>query len=177
MYSGNLAPGHDIESIVEIASYLKENKKIKFIIVGDGWKFQKIKQMIDDAKSGNIMLLPSQTVTEFYHSLAAADIGIVTISEGNSELSVPSKTFNLLAAGKPLLCIASENSELSQIVNQYCVGKCFRANEIKEMADFVINLSNNKDTYNTTQINSLKCAQSYSPFGAKRFVQAYNAVD
>ena len=54
--------------------------------------------------------------------LNACDVGIVTLSDGMYGLGVPSKSYNIMASGKPILIIADENSEISRCVKEYGIG-------------------------------------------------------
>lgn len=169
MYSGNLAPGHDIEALVELAEYLKYNIDIVFIIAGSGWKYKTVENLIGQKKLDNCKLFPFLPAEEFKFSLSAADIGVVTISAAASQLGVPSKVYNLSALGIPLLCIADNSSELSKLVNTYNIGVCCNKEEIVKMAEFVIRIKRNQLDYEYYAKKSIICSRSFTCANANKF--------
>ena len=56
--------------------------------------------------------------------LAACDIAVVTLEDGMYGLGVPSKTYNILASGRPILFLGPENSEIDLLVREKGVGYC-----------------------------------------------------
>ena len=74
--------------------------------------------------------------------------------------SVPSKTYNLLAVGSPLLCIAPEESELARLVEEHGCGKCFTKEKVIEMSHFVRELKANHNLWKSYSDSSLKASLS-----------------
>lgn len=56
--------------------------------------------------------------------LAACDIAVVTLQDGMYGLGVPSKTYNILASGRPVLFLGPENSEIDLLVRENGIGYC-----------------------------------------------------
>lgn len=56
--------------------------------------------------------------------LAACHIAVVTLQKGMYGLGVPSKTYNILASGRPILFFGPENSEIAQLVKEKHIGYC-----------------------------------------------------
>ena len=56
--------------------------------------------------------------------LAACHIAIVTLQEGMYGLGVPSKTYNILASGRPVLYFGPKDSEIDLLVREYGIGFC-----------------------------------------------------
>jgi glycosyltransferase involved in cell wall biosynthesis len=168
MYSGNLGFSHDVEIIPEIAKIIAI-PEIEFLIIGDGDKKSLIEKKIKDYQLTNCKLLPWQETQMLPFSLAAADLSIVTLGKEASLLSVPSKTFNIMSVGTPLLCIASQKSELAQLVNTNKVGKIFDANQKNEIKNFILELFNNKNNLQEYKNNSLLTSKLFGPENANKF--------
>jgi len=168
LYSGNLGFTHELDVILEIAAQIKR-PDLFFLIIGEGAKKSQLQQKIEDEGLTNCRILPWQTVEMLPYSLAAADLGIVSLGKGASLLSVPSKTFNLLSVGAPLLCIASNESELSALVHQHKIGKCFTPDQVQEMIAYIENLADNREYHQTLSGNALKASEQYGPENAERF--------
>ena len=54
--------------------------------------------------------------------LNACDIGIVTLADGMYGLGVPSKSYNIMATGKPILYIGESDSEIALCIKRYNIG-------------------------------------------------------
>lgn len=168
MYSGNLGFSHDVEIIPELAKKINE-PEIEFLIIGDGDKKSLIEQKIKDYHLNNCKLLPWQETQMLPFSLAAADLSIVTLGKEASLLSVPSKTFNIMSVGTPILGIASPKSELAQLIKTYEVGGIFDINQQNEIKEFILQLYKNKGTLDLFKNNSLSTSKLYGPENAKLF--------
>ena len=141
VYSGNLGMGYDIESLVHLANYMKGNKAIEFLIVGEGWKKKIAEELVEQLQLTNCRVLPQQPSHLFIHLMKAMHLGVVSLAKEASKIAIPSKTYNILGNSKPLLCIGDKDSELAALTVQYSVGAVFSANEIEPMAKFVAMLA------------------------------------
>lgn len=54
--------------------------------------------------------------------MAAGDLHVVTIKRGLEGVIVPSKLYNILAYGRPILAIATERTEVARLARQYQCG-------------------------------------------------------
>lgn len=167
MYSGNLGLTHNIEAIVETAEYLKDNKKIHFVIIGEGAKKAKIEKMVNAKSLSNVLLLPYQDKEVLPFSLSCADIGVVTLSEGAEMISVPSKTYYTLAAGSLILALASQESELGVLIEEYNCGRVFATPQIADVANFITELSNDDIQLNKLKENARNASHNYTPENAQ----------
>ena len=170
-YSGNLGKTHPVEKIIEIAEYLKNTQDIQFLIIGDGEKKLMLEKIQAQKKLPNLKILDFQATKLFPHVLAAMDIGVVTLEINATDLSVPSKTFDLMSAGKPILSIASNNSELAAIIATNHIGQNFDENaSIEQMAAYILKLKSNLDLYEKISENSKRNSLKYTQENAKQMV-------
>lgn len=56
--------------------------------------------------------------------LAACHIAIVTLQDGMYGLGVPSKTYNIMASGRPVMFIGPKDSEIELVVRENKIGYC-----------------------------------------------------
>jgi glycosyltransferase involved in cell wall biosynthesis len=169
-YSGNLGRTHDVDVLVELAIDLKNEKNLHFVIIGQGDKWRLLEQKIADYKLENCSLLPWQPVEVLPQSLAAPDIGVVSLGSEASKMSVPSKTFNLFSVGVPILAIASDDSELADLLKRYNAGVTLDSNQVKEMKDFILTLKNDREKLLEYKSNSLNASRDFTPENARLFV-------
>ncbi len=173
-YSGNIGLIHNVEVLVEIASLLKDNSKILFLIIGKGDKVNKIKSSILEKDLRNCLVLPFQADDVFPYSLSAADIGVVILNNKTSKGSIPNKVYNLMTAGKPVLYIASKDSELHSYADKYGNGQCFECDELETIALFIQRLSEDGQLQQQYKTNSLKAAADFTRKNTSAIVEAYD---
>jgi glycosyltransferase EpsD len=169
IYSGNLGFTHDIEVLVKLAVRVKRDN-VFFFIIGEGNKKKIIAEEINKSGQKNIRLLSWQDVKIFPFSLSAADLGVVTLGKEASIMSVPSKLYDIMSVGSPLLSIAEEDSEMAKIVSKYDMGMSCSADQLDKMLDFIYELMDNKEYYQKLRANSLKASLDFTPDNANKFI-------
>jgi glycosyltransferase involved in cell wall biosynthesis len=66
-------------------------------------------------------MLPFEPRERFAEMLAAADVCLVTQNRQSHGFSLPSKIFNFMASGRPILAVTPPKSEIANLVNR---GQC-----------------------------------------------------
>ena len=172
LYSGNIGYTHNVESIIEAAKALSGEMDILFLIIGNGAKKQKIMNMANDYNLNNCLFLDWQSQQMLPYSLASADLGVVTINDKTSLLSVPSKTYHLLAAGVPLLCFASLESELNKLICEYKNGYCFQSDDTENIVTCIMRLKNDAEKMNELSDNSLSASLHFTKRNASKYIKS-----
>ncbi len=116
LYAGNMGYPQDIDSIYEASRKLADLDDVHFIFLGSGTKRRVLETMIERDEPSNITILPTQPREKQNDFLNACDIAFVSLIEKMKGVSVPSRTYNIMAAGKPILAITEPGSEISQII-------------------------------------------------------------
>lgn len=169
MYSGNMGKNHALESLVHVAENLQHQDNLHFVIAGEGWKKNLVEEMIKDLELKNCTILTYMPTDLFISSLYGIDVGVISLGEDTSKIAIPSKTFNLLAAGKPLLCFADKKSDLAYLVDEYNVGETFAHQEIDEATEFVKTLSESSSSkQQQLSVNAVAASKNYSHKNAVR---------
>ena len=171
LYSGNLGTTHNVKIIPDLASAVKD-PRVLFLIIGDGDKRKWLQDIIIRHNLTNCIILPLQPVEKIRFSFASADLSIVSLSKAATSLSVPSKTFNFMSAGLPLLCIASHDSELFRLVAKYENGMCFEPDKMGEIVSFIEGMVDNKELREKYKANSLKASFDFTSDNAEKIAQA-----
>jgi glycosyltransferase involved in cell wall biosynthesis len=81
--------------------------------------------------------LPYQPREQLSESLSAADLHVVSMHENISGCLCPSKLYGILAAGRPVLAIASETTDLTQTVNEHGLGWCCQPGDPQAIAEAI----------------------------------------
>lgn len=120
-FAGNLGHAQGLDNIIEAIKLVK-NENIHFLFVGSGAMETNIRDFIESNSLKNITQVGFQNRSEQNDFLNACDVAIVTLSDGMYGLGVPSKSYNIMASGKPILVIAHERSEISLCVKENGIG-------------------------------------------------------
>jgi len=172
MYSGNLGMTHNIEALIDAAEALKNNTQVHFVIIGEGEKKTKIRELIKEKKLTNVLLLPYQNKEMLPHSLSCADVGVITLSAGAENISVPSKTYYTLAAGSAILAIAPFASELGLLIEKYDCGEIFSGCDINEIANFIGKLQQDPGLLNQYKTNARLASKDFTCANAQLFLKS-----
>lgn len=170
MYSGNLGKTHELGILVDLAADL-EQADVFFLLIGGGDQYKALEERIALCGLSNIRLLPWQPTVQLPYTLAAADIGVVSLGKEASRLSMPSKTFNLLSVGCPILGIAAAESALNQLIFEHQIGTCHTPQERQQMHDFILALRKDTSLHQQYRNNALQASLLYGPENAQQFVE------
>jgi colanic acid biosynthesis glycosyl transferase WcaI len=122
LYSGNIGRTHALEALLDAAELLREDRRIRFVISGSGGKRGQVETRIRSRGLGNVSLQDAVPRMQLGTHLASASLCVVALVPGMYGVSVPSRMYNIMAAGRPLLAIADRNSEIWRVVREHDIG-------------------------------------------------------
>ena len=164
MYAGNIGHPTDIETIVSAAEILRNDDRIHFVFVGSGAKHGWLEQETARRKLDNISILgqlPRDRQNEF---LNACDVGLVSLVRGMLGTAMPSRTYNILAAGKPVIALTDDGSELAMVIDEEKVGWHTRPGEPEALVSLIRVAQNDQDIIAEMGKRSRAAAErEYSP--------------
>lgn len=143
IYSGNMGRFHDMETIMETAKSLAGYKDIVFLFVGEGHKKARIIEFAEKWKLANCQFHTYVERNLLGDLLSCADVGLVSLLEGQEGLSVPSKTFGLMAAGLPVIGIMSKTSEIAEVLTEQGCGVVIKPGDSDGLKNVILDLYNN----------------------------------
>lgn len=77
----------------------------------------------------------------------ACDVGIVTLVKKMRGVSMPSRTYNILAAGKPILALTEKDSEIARVVEEDRVGWTVLPNEPASLLEKLFEIYESRDQF------------------------------
>jgi colanic acid biosynthesis glycosyl transferase WcaI len=118
MYSGtiSISSNRALERALEAAALLAADKEIVLVVVGEGLKKGALAAKAAALGLGNVLFLPFVPYPELPALLASSDVLLVPLDREKSDLSVPSKLYTFMAAGRPVLGLASPDSEVAVLL-------------------------------------------------------------
>jgi glycosyltransferase involved in cell wall biosynthesis len=120
--SGNAGFTHDPESVFEAARLLQQNTDIKFLLSGEGVGWTKLNEMQAASPLPNVTLIERVPESELESFLSAGDIWIVPYRKNNTGVSVPSRIYNLLAIGRPIIICSEPDAEAAILMREEDIG-------------------------------------------------------
>lgn len=145
LYAGNLGYPNDVETILECAISLRDEPRIHFIFLGTGVKERLVKHFIQDNDLKNVTLLEPKPRSEQIVFLNACDVALVSLVTRMRGVSMPSRTYNILAAGKPILAIVENDTELTRVVEEERVGWSVPPGKPELLHDKMLEIFNRRD--------------------------------
>jgi hypothetical protein len=109
LHAGNLGFYGAWDTLLMAARKLASDG-VGLIFVGDGAQREKVQAAA--AGSDNIRFLDYFPSAKIQSVLAAADAHVVTVKRGLEGVVVPSKMYGILAAGKPIVALATEKTDV-----------------------------------------------------------------
>lgn len=99
LYSGAIGEKQGLDVILKIAKKYLNQQSVRFVICGSGPYKERLEQTAVSEELHNIFFMPLQAKEMFNDFLNAADIHLVIQKNDASDLVMPSKITNILAAG------------------------------------------------------------------------------
>lgn len=139
MFAGNIGAAQAVGVIVEAASLLKECADIHFVVLGEGSRWEWMRQEAQKRELNNLHLpgrFPVETMPGFMQKASAL---LVTLSDQEIfRATIPSKVQAYLAAGRPIL--ACLNGEGASLVTTAGAGLAVPAEDGHALAEAVLRL-------------------------------------
>jgi len=120
--SGNLGFTHDPVIVFEAVRLLRDDEDIHFLLSGWGVGFDQLKAMQAEAKLSNVTLVDRVEDDQLETFLSSADVWIIPYRRNVAGVSVPSRFYNLLAIGRPVILVSEPDAEAALTVIEHDVG-------------------------------------------------------
>ena len=125
MYAGNVGFSQSLDLVVHAA---REFPDVTFVINGDGAAKASLAEQV--AALGNVRMGGYQPMHRLAEVLATGDIHLVPLRRGLGRVSVPSKTYSILAAGRPVLAAIDPGTEVPRILAASGAGVCVAPDDL-----------------------------------------------
>ena len=143
--SGNLGFTHDPVIVFEAARLLRESRDIHFLLSGWGIGFDQLREMQSEARLPNVTLVDRVEDDQLETFLSAADVWIIPYRRNVAGVSVPSRFYNLLAIGRPVILVSEADAEAALTVTEHDVGWVVEPGRADELANTVSRAAGAKD--------------------------------
>lgn len=121
-YSGNLGLPHDVATIRQAMLLRARDSRFGFVFAGSGARKDELAEFALAHGLENVVFKPYCARDELRSSLAEGHIGLITQKPETLGSIVPSKTYGIMAAGRPLLYIGPREATPARIIAEYDCG-------------------------------------------------------
>jgi glycosyltransferase involved in cell wall biosynthesis len=101
---------------------LRDDPDIHFTLSGWGIGFERLKEMQSAANLPNVSLVERVPEADLETFLSAADAWLIPYRKDLAGVSVPSRFYNLLAIGRPVILVSEANAEAALTVSEHGLG-------------------------------------------------------
>jgi colanic acid biosynthesis glycosyl transferase WcaI len=115
LYAGNVGFSQSLDVVVEAARRLVHRTDVVFVVNGGGSGLDEVRARASDLP--NVRFAPYQPRERLGEVLASGDVHVVPLRKGLGRSSVPSKTYSILAAGRPFVASIDPGTEVAQIAS------------------------------------------------------------
>lgn len=132
MYSGNHG-FNPLDTLLEAAEGFRDDDRLAFAFIGGGTHKKAIDARVAKGDWPNLLSLPYQPIEATRHSLAAADVHVVSVSPAGIGIVHPSKIYSALAIGRPILLLAPAACPAAELLAEADIGWRVDHGDVREM--------------------------------------------
>ena len=116
MHSGNVGHAQNLDALVRATTFLRDLDDLVVAIIGGGARHAELVELAERLEADHVRFLGYQPREVLSLSLSAADVHVVGLASGLAGYVVPSRLYGILAAGRPVIVAADEDSETARVV-------------------------------------------------------------
>ncbi len=178
-YSGTFGFAHEQDTIVAVMRQLRRDDRFRFVFAGGGARRKMLEEFCTAEGIGTAEFRPYATRGELGTSLADGHIGLVTQIPKTLGAVVPSKTYGIMAAGRPLLYIGPEGSTPARILESYGCGWRIEPGDVAGMIRLLERLERNRGLVRETGARARRAFEEFydRPIGVARILSIIGVLD
>lgn len=160
-YAGNIGRGQGLSEFVNLFSNVKNNN-IMLSFWGAGAVENNLRSLVVKNSIKNIEFNGPYFRSKQCEVLNDCDLALVKLAKGMLGIGVPSKSYNIMAAGKPILFVGDLKSEIALVIKEHNIGYCFDNDDELGLKNFLSLLSiSDKDNLITMGQNARILAETH----------------
>ena len=170
MYAGNVGFSQPLELIIKAARQFRDRDDLVFVINGDGSRRAHFETEAEELP--NVTFMEYQPRDRLNELLAAGDIHLVPLQPGMGSISVPSKIYSILAAGRPVLASVDPGTEIDLIVTRSGAGRSVPAGDTDVFIDALSALIDDPNGRAAAGLEARRFAEQW--LSAEAVAESYN---
>jgi len=153
-YSGNMGLWNEMRTLGKAVK--RDTQDVVFMFIGGGIRKKELLEEFSLQEQKNVILLPFQPTENLNNMLNASHVHLVSLKEGLEGMAVPCKIYGILAAGRPVIALVPDNSEIAYIVKEEECGFVIKPDDTDGLVQAIQLLKNDNELINRMGENSRK---------------------
>lgn len=158
VYSGNIGYTMGLEYVIRAMERLQDEKNIELLIFGDGSEKEKLQKHVKDRKLSNVQFFPFQDAKLISNVYSIGDMALISGRKGLASVSMPSKTWTIMATGTGILAQFDKGSELDRTIDEASCGVTVEPGNVEKIAETIKSLAVDREQCRKYGINARKYA-------------------
>lgn len=144
-YSGNIGLTQNMDMLLECMNdFQKDCPDLHLVLVGEGAYKAQVEEIVKRDNLQNVHMLPFQPYEDISYVFSLGDAGLVISKPCVGANSVPSKTWSIMSASRPVLANFDEN-ELKDIISNNNCGIFTKAGDKEAFKESILTLYKNRE--------------------------------
>lgn len=172
VYSGNIGYTMGLEYVIQAMEKLQGEKSVELLIFGEGSEKEKLQKLVNDKRISNVRCFPFQDAKLISNVYSIGDMALISGRKGLASVSMPSKTWTIMATGTGILAQFDAGSELDRTIQKAQCGVTVEPGNVEEIAETIRRLAaerekcreygRNARTYAVDNISKEKAVSEYA---------------
>jgi colanic acid biosynthesis glycosyl transferase WcaI len=171
--SGNLGFTHSVNTVFDAAQLLKDEHNIHMLLSGWGSGWRQLRELYAANPLDNVTLMDPVPEADLEEFLSAADVWIIPYRRNVAGVSVPSRIYNLLAVGRPVIVAAEAIAEAALMLKEEDIGWVVRPEEPLDLAEAIRSAASDRDK---TSAKGRRAAIAAKRYTYDRAIASYRQV-
>jgi glycosyltransferase involved in cell wall biosynthesis len=122
-YAGTIGRCQGINKLLNLINNLENINTVHFLFFGKGVAINSFLEQVSANRNQELITYAGFIITDDKKQfINACDIAVISLLDEMDGLNFPSKTYNILASGHPILFVGKETSELAKMIHTHDIG-------------------------------------------------------
>lgn len=144
-YFGNMGTCQDMDTLLHAAELLKDDDRVRFLIVGHGNKKEKVRNVILNKGLKNVQQLDFLHGKDFEQAVAISTCCVVSLEKGLKGTCAPSKYYSYLQGGHAVLGVVEKDSYLAKEINEEQIGFAVEVGNQEGLKNAILKMVENRE--------------------------------
>ena len=178
-YSGTFGLAHEEDTITEAMRRLRDDNRFRFVYAGGGARRENLEKYCRAEGIGTAEFRPYEKRSDLGRSLAAGHVGLVTQIPGTIGAVVPSKTYGIMAAGRPVLYIGPQGATPASVLERHRCGWRIEPGDVDRLVQLLERLDQDRDLVREAGGRARRAFEKYydKPIGVARILSILGIVE
>ncbi len=178
-YSGNIGHSQNMDILLDTAARIaKETEDVEFVIIGEGAAKTHVEERIAKEGLENVHVFPFEDYENIAHVFSLGDMGLIISKTGVGASSVPSKTWSIMSAARPVLASFDKGGDLDRVITREEAGVCIAPTDVEGFFHAILAAYRDRDLLERWGKNGRKYVEEHltKEIGTKKWISLLKSV-